>query len=235
MKSKIEGNHVVDLIKKSLSYAQVLRELNLVIGGANYGKLKRFIKDNNIDISHFTGQAHNVGENYKHIKNKKPLVDVLKENSFFTSSHLRKRLINEGVKYEICESCGLTEWLGQKISLELHHINGDNCDNRIDNLQILCPNCHAQTNNYRIKKKSLKNKKIKLKKDKVEKKINNCIDCETVILNGSTRCIKCSQVKQRRVERPNIEKLLDEIKEFGYVKVGKIYGVSDNTIRKWVK
>ena len=53
-----------------------------------------------------------------------------------------------------CECCGLTEWLGQPIALELHHINGITTDNRLDNLVILCPNCHAQTDNYRGLNKS---------------------------------------------------------------------------------
>ena len=52
-----------------------------------------------------------------------------------------------------CECCGLTEWLNQPIKLEVHHIDGDNTNNQDDNLQLLCPNCHAQTDSYRGKNK----------------------------------------------------------------------------------
>jgi transposase len=63
-------------------------------------------------------------------------------------SHLKRRLIEEGYKEERCEECELTEWRGRPIPLALHHINGDKLDNRLENLQILCANCHAQTENF---------------------------------------------------------------------------------------
>lgn len=67
----------------------------------------------------------------------------------WTSSHkIKIRLIEDGYKEEVCENCGETEWMNKPIPLELHHINGDRFDNRLENLQILCPNCHAQTSNY---------------------------------------------------------------------------------------
>lgn len=56
---------------------------------------------------------------------------------------LKQKLIRDGIKEYKCEICGLTEWLGQPIPLELHHKNCDHFDNDLDNLQILCPNCHA--------------------------------------------------------------------------------------------
>lgn len=63
-------------------------------------------------------------------------------------SHLKQRLLDEGLKTNHCEQCGLTEWRGQPLSMALHHINGDGKDNRLFNLELLCPNCHAQTENF---------------------------------------------------------------------------------------
>lgn len=82
-----------------------------------------------------TGQAWNKGDNFKAINPITPLKDILIENSTFTNSNrLRIRLLNEGVKEYKCESCNNSIWLNNKIPLELHHINGNKRDNRIENL-----------------------------------------------------------------------------------------------------
>lgn len=74
------------------------------------------------------------------------------EDSTFKSSYkLKLRLLKENIKEHKCEKCNNIIWLDYKIPLELHHINGDTHDNRIENLQLLCPNCHALTENYRGK------------------------------------------------------------------------------------
>jgi hypothetical protein len=62
--------------------------------------------------------------------------------------HLKGRLLAAGLKTNRCERCGLTEWLGEPLSMALHHVNGDGFDNRLENLMLLCPNCHAQTPNF---------------------------------------------------------------------------------------
>jgi hypothetical protein len=62
--------------------------------------------------------------------------------------HLKKRLIAAGLKENCCELCGLAEWRGEPLSMALHHLNGDGRDNRLENLQLLCPNCHSQTDNF---------------------------------------------------------------------------------------
>ena len=66
----------------------------------------------------------------------------------YSSSRLRKRLLSEGHKENNCEKCGINEWMGQKIKLELHHIDGNRINNRLENLAILCPNCHSLTPNH---------------------------------------------------------------------------------------
>lgn len=66
---------------------------------------------------------------------------------------IKTRLVKEGYKKYQCEMCGVSEWMGIKIGLELDHINGDCYDHRLENLRILCPNCHATTSTYRGKNK----------------------------------------------------------------------------------
>jgi DNA-binding CsgD family transcriptional regulator/5-methylcytosine-specific restriction endonuclease McrA len=77
-----------------------------------------------------------------------PLNELLVAGPRRNRGHLKRRLFDAGVKTRRCESCGLTEWQGSEIPLTLHHINGDRHDNRPENLQILCANCHSQTDTW---------------------------------------------------------------------------------------
>ena len=141
-----------EAIKSSYSIAESLRKLGIKDKGGNYRIIKNAIQKYNIDTSHFRGQGWNVG--LKFIPSpKQDIKNILVRNSSYQSYKLKKRLLEEGIKEYKCEECGFTEWKGQKIPLELHHINGDNTDNRIENIQLLCPNCHALTDNYRGKKR----------------------------------------------------------------------------------
>jgi 5-methylcytosine-specific restriction endonuclease McrA len=72
----------------------------------------------------------------------------LVEHSTVNRQHLKRRLIEAGLKQDQCEECGLSDWRGQPITLALHHRNGVGRDNRLENLAILCPNCHSQTENF---------------------------------------------------------------------------------------
>jgi HNH endonuclease len=62
--------------------------------------------------------------------------------------HLAWRLLRAGIKKNRCEQCGITSWRGKPLNMALHHVNGDGSANRLENLRLLCPNCHAQTPNY---------------------------------------------------------------------------------------
>lgn len=139
-----------DSVANSTSLAQVLKSLNVAAYGGNYETLKRAIKFYNLDTSHFKGQAWNRG--LKHGP-KRTIEDYF--NGVPVKSHaLRLRLIAEKIFSPICSSCNLTTWMNLPIPLELDHIDGDNKNNSLDNLRLLCPNCHAFTPTYRGKNKS---------------------------------------------------------------------------------
>ena len=140
-------------IKNAKSIAEALRNLGLIDRGGNYKIIKLAAKKYDIDMSHFDGQGWNKGLKFVPRQPKK-LEEIMVENSSYSTYHLKERILKEGVKEYKCEKCGAVEWLGNPIPLELHHINGDNTDNRLENIQILCPNCHALTDNYRGKNKS---------------------------------------------------------------------------------
>ena len=152
MRIKYTKELLEDIIKRSFSIRQVLIELNLSPKGGSYKTIKNKIKLWSIDVSHFTGSGWNVGDRYRKFGKVAELKDILVKDSNYTNTYnLKNKLINQNLKNHICENCELNSWLNKPIPLELHHINGINNDHRIENIQLLCPNCHAQTDNYRGK------------------------------------------------------------------------------------
>lgn len=143
-------------VKKSISFRQVLHFIGLKEAGGNYQQIKRYLKEYHIEHWHFKGQGWNLG-NHGKVKPKYKLEEILVENSNFQSYKLKKRLFREGLKNEKCEKCGWAEKTKDGyIPLELDHINGNHSDNRLNNLRILCPNCHSLTYNYRGRKNKKK-------------------------------------------------------------------------------
>ncbi|HNP79529.1 MAG TPA: HNH endonuclease signature motif containing protein [Candidatus Pacearchaeota archaeon] len=142
-------------IKKAYSYREVLKLIGLRPTGGNYVQLKKYIKEYGFDAKHFKGKAWNRGLEYS-LKNKIPLENILNKDSFFQSFKLKKRLIKEGFKPPYCEECGWAKRSEDgRLPLELHHIDGDTHNNCLDNLQILCPNCHSLKPNYRGQNKTM--------------------------------------------------------------------------------
>lgn len=140
----------IDAVKTSNCIREALIKLNLKAAGGNYQCFHKRIKELNISIDHFTDPK--VWNKGKKFGPKRSLEHYL--NGVPIQSHkLKLRLISEGIKEHKCEECGINEWRGQPTPIELDHINGDHHDNRLENLRLLCPNCHAQTETYRGKNK----------------------------------------------------------------------------------
>jgi len=144
---KINPEEFKKIVSESYTYADVCRKIGWKPQGGNYKYVKRYIKELGLDISHFTGKATNIG-NRLNCGNEKKVEEYLTKNSYIKSSYLKWKLFSNKLKEYKCEKCGCTHWNNEQISLQLHHINGDNTDNRLENLQVLCPNCHSQTDNF---------------------------------------------------------------------------------------
>jgi len=146
-------------VADSKSYAGVLRTLGLVPAGGNYDAAQRRVRALSLDTSHFTGQGWNKGGAFV-ARPAWPLEDVLVANRPTSSHGLKQRLYREQLKPEHCERCGWAERAPDgRLPLELDHINGDKTDNRLENLRILCPNCHALQPTHRgLNKRSRRNR-----------------------------------------------------------------------------
>lgn len=218
-KRKWTDEELILKCKISKNKADLLRKLGVLTTTGYYRLIDKHIKRLNIDISHFE-----VGKSClaNSPKTKKLLEEILVENSSYNTSQLRHRLVKENIKKEICEICGISSWNDKKIILQIDHINGINSDHRIENLRLICPNCHSQTETYC--------KGIRKKKEIF------CIDCGIKIQIQSKRCRICSDKnrtnKYNKIIWPNTDTLKNMVDELGYVGTGKKLGVSNSAVKK---
>jgi hypothetical protein len=210
----------INAVKNSISVSEVLKIFNLPVTQPHYRKkFFSYVKKLNLNLEHF---HHKYTE--KDIQN----ILNIKNNP---NTRLKTKLINSGVSDE-CSICGLTEWLGQKIILEVDHVDGDRGNNTLDNLRLLCPNCHSQTDTFRSK-----NIKTKTCLNFPAKKYF-CLSCNKELFSGSRYCIKCFNSLERKTKIiwPSPEDLISKLKNgIGYVALAKELGVKDNSIKKYLK
>jgi len=222
--------------KNSYSKAMTLRSLGIPPAGGNYKILDKYTRKWNIDTSHFTGKGHLKGKTHNWAK-KIPLTEILVKNSNYSSNNnLKKRLKKANLIKTECYKCGITEWHGQKLSLHLDHINGNNLDNRIENLRMLCPNCHSLTKTYcgRNKKNRRVEPKPMIRLEYAEP--NECEICRKQIHRTAKKCKDCSiKTRPTKITWPPTTQLVKMVKKTSYCAVAKKLGISDNAVRKRIK
>ncbi len=143
VQNRWEKKNVLQAAKNAVSIRSLILNLGLVPAGGNYSQCYFYIDKYNIDTSHFVGQAWHKGISIP----REPIYtldELLVAGRPTARRNLKRRLFAAGIKKAACEECG---WAKQsddgRIPIELDHINGDNTDNRLENLRILCPNCHS--------------------------------------------------------------------------------------------
>jgi len=145
-------DELITATRNSTSVRQIIFKLGLKPTGGNYDQIGRHTKRLGIQTNHLKGRAWNKGMKGFVSSKKIPMEKILIKNSEYQSYKLRDRLISEGYRKCECEECGWRKKsLDGKTPVELHHKNGRKKDNRLNNLQILCPNCHSLKEDHRGK------------------------------------------------------------------------------------
>lgn len=215
-----------EAVSNSRSIAEIIEKLQLEGSYSGFYKtIKTRIEEENIDISHMNPYYNNKNPNRTRYELEEILV---KDSPYKNRTRLKERLLKEGLLKNICYKCGQKPFHnGKPLKLQLEHMNGINNDHRLENLCLLCPNCHSQTDTY-----AGKNSGVYIRKNK---NTYRCIQCSTYITKHSKTgmCLNCLSKKRRKVERPSKEELFNMIRTHSFVKVGEFFGVSDNAIRKW--
>lgn len=213
---KYSNDEFMKIVLESHSYKECLQNLGYNSNsGDSTRRLREKIEALNIDTSHFT----------KSIPIERNEENIFVENSTASQKVLRNWYKKGNYSEYKCDICGQEPfWNGKELTLILDHKNGYNTDDRLENLHWVCPNCNAQlatTNGKNI--------------NHGEHQINYCIDCGKPIGRKSIRCHDC-EVKHRtseKVECITREKLKELIRTTPFTKIGEMYSVSDNAVRKW--
>ena len=140
-----------DVVATSNSLIEVLRIFDMegsTRGSGNYRTLHKYLKAYDISTAHFDPAKSRAVALRKNGAGKKIELDEILagQHPSYSAGHLKRRLFAAGIKQPVCEECGQGDvWNGRPLTLQLDHINGDHQDHQLENLMILCPNCHTQT------------------------------------------------------------------------------------------
>ncbi len=218
-------------VKSSKCWREVIKHLNPDNKGyrGSESNIKKTAIKFGIDFSHFPGSNWSRG---KALGPKRPIEDYF-NGIPIQSNILKNRIIKEGIKKEQCELCGLEKWLDRKIFLELHHKDLNHKNNQLENLQVLCSNCHSYKHQKDpSQRQEEETRKLKLKR--VVKRKKSCLLCGKAATNKYCS-YKCTKASRKSLKMPISEDLKKMIWEKPSAKIAKELGVSDSIIVKWCR
>lgn len=235
-------------IRESNTKIEVLRKLGVkTLSGTSYRNIDRYASKFEINLDHFHTKPIDYKNRETGSRIRKTDLEIFTVNSTSYGVRLKKRFI-ELTKCKVeCSVCHIDTWQGKPILLQLDHISGDSSDNRIENLRLVCPNCHSQTNTWcgkNIKRILITKECLHCKSNFTATGKKKYCSHKCVIDHKRSRSPTLAKIrgkktdprmKQRKVERPSKEILSTEIVTTSFLQLGKKYGVSDNAIRKWCK
>ena len=221
----IPEDEIRQAVLNSKTISETLRRLGLTVGGGSHHKrFEKRLLTLEIDFSHFTPGWQRGSPNRPGFRTIK---EILVRNSTYTSmTTLKRRLTQEGLLAEICGSCSLGPiWNQEPLTLQIDHINGDSRDHRLENLRLLCPNCHSQTktfagrNKRRVPSIALPNK-------------DACPDCGKPKTRRSPRCFSCTTKVREKADWPTDQELRFLVWSKPVTQVAADLGVSSPAVKK---
>ena len=146
VKNKVDDQTFIKICQAAQSMAEAAAKLNLHFNS---------FKKRAVDLGCYS--PNQAGKGLKKIAPKIPIDEIIVYDKYphYQSFKLKNRLITEGIKQNICENCGISTWQDKPIKMELHHIDGNRTNHLIENLMLLCPNCHSQTDTFRAKNRKI--------------------------------------------------------------------------------
>lgn len=223
-KTNWSKENLIEVVNKSLSVSQVLSCLGLKPLGSNYRTFYKYVKLYLISTDHFQGQSY-AGKLRKNNRLRN-ISTYLIENSNLQTKHIKHRIISEGLLEYKCNKCGISSWQGDELVLQLDHKNGINNDHRMDNLQLLCPNCHSQTETYCGRNN---------RKPSVKNRYCFCGELITRDAKSCRRCLAESRKLKTKIKWPTMSELKELLKTHSYVYIGKLLGCTGNAVKKHMK
>lgn len=228
---------MAQIVKSNSTLAGIIRAIGINNSAGAYEPLKLRLTQDQIDFSHIPLGLHSGKGRAFGSHPKRPLDQVLVEYSApYSSRDLKNRLIKELNWPYLCQRCGVgNTWNNKPLVLQLDHINGHHTDNRLDNLRLLCPNCHSQTSTFTGRNRLGKRNPARV----------TCTKCGCACSpdNKHKMCMLCFRkyilpdlVKHttKVPVRPSKENILQQVEKLGYKATGQLYQVCGNTVKRWL-
>ncbi len=220
---KISKEELQKLLDSSPSIGNVLSAVGLDPNSGNHRTLHNRIQVEGLSLETLAKNRTSVRKNARYQK-ATPLSELLRPASKASSCKVKKRLLKENLLENKCSMCGIgPEWNERVLVLQLDHINGDSTDNRIENLRIVCPNCHTQTDTYagRSNKRNI---------------VKKCESCSSPISQTARLCMRCAGITKTKpkITWPTPEIIQGMIKKMGYRQAARTLGVSHTAMYNYI-